>query len=109
MGVMSEWKAFGALAVDVLGMPANSMPMYSHEKKWKRQAGRICSFIMEVGNFGHNRDMSYNKYPYVIRKAFSMSRRIGDLYRHARIFPWDSFRFFPYMFYNGLRSALRGE
>ena len=28
VGLMSEWKAFAALAVDSFGMPAETMPMY---------------------------------------------------------------------------------
>ena len=109
MGMVSEWKAFGAFVVDYLGMPVEAMPLYSSEKKWSRKADNICSFIMEVGNFGHNRDNSYDKYPYVVRKTCSMRRRCGDLVRHARIFPLDSFRFFPKIMYDGLRSAARGE
>ena len=46
---------------------------------------------------------------YVVRKAFSMFRRIGDLINHARIFPLDSLRFFPRIMWNGMRSAVRGE
>jgi len=46
---------------------------------------------------------------YVVRKAFSMFRRIGDLINHARIFPLDSLRLFPRIMFNGLRSAMRGE
>ncbi len=46
---------------------------------------------------------------YVVRKAFSMFRRIGDLINHARIFPLDSLRFFPSMLVNGVRSEVRGE
>jgi hypothetical protein len=106
---MSEWKAFGAFAVEYLGMDAEAMPLYSPNKKWKCKANKVLSFVLEVGNFGHNRDKGYSKNPYVIRKAFSLSRRIGDLWRHARIFPMDSMRFLPYMVYNGVRSALRGE
>ena len=110
MGLMIEWKAFGAFAVDYLGMPADAMPLYSPDKKWKRKASRICAFIIEVGNFGHNRDKSYfGKYPYVIRKAISFGRRVGDLYRHARIFPLDSVRFLPRIVINGIQSAIRGE
>lgn len=108
--LMSEWKAFGAFAVEYLGMPIESMPFYSPDKKWNRKADKICSFILEVGNMGHNRDMSYfEKYPYLIRKCFSLGRRCGDLIRHARIFPLDSLRFFPSIMFNGLRSAVRGE
>ena len=110
MGLMTEWKAFGAFAVEYLGMPVEALPLYSPDKKWKLKAKKICSFILEVGNFGHNRDRSYfHKYPYVIRKAISFSRRIGDLYRHARIFPLDSVRFMPAIVINGVRSAMRGE
>lgn len=110
MGLMTEWKAFAAMAVDYLGMPAEAMPLYSSEKKWSWKGDKICAFVMEVGNFGHNRDNSYYaKYPFLIRKLYSFGRRCGDLFRHARIFPLDSLKFFPYMMYNGLRSAMRGE
>lgn len=109
-GLMSEWRAFGAFAVEYLGLATETMPFYSPVNKWKRKADRICKFIMEVGNFGHNRDKSYfGKYPYVIRKAISFGRRVGDLYRHARIFPLDSFRFLPAIVVNGVKSAIKGE
>ena len=59
---------------------------------------------------GHNRDSSYfSKYPYLIRKVFSLGRRLGDLYHHAKIFPLDSLRFSLSIVYNGVRSAARGE
>lgn len=109
-GLKTEWMAFGAFAVNYLGLPAEAMPLYSPEKKWKKKADLILSFILEVGNFGHNRDMSYyGKYPYVIRKAISLGRRVGDLFRHAQIFPLDSLRFFPNLMLSGLRSAAKGE
>ena len=110
MGIMSEWRAFGSFAVEYLGMPAEAMPLYSSEKKWSRKGDKICAFVMEVGNFGHNRDNSYYaKYPFLIRKLYSFGRRCGDLFRHARIFPLDSLKFFPYMMYNGIKAALRGK
>lgn len=110
MGLMSEWKAFGAYVVEWLGMPVEALPLYSPDDRWRRKAARIQSFILMSGNFGHNRDFSYfEKYPYIIRKFISMCRRIGDLIRHASIFPLDSLRFFPKIMFNGLRSAARGE
>lgn len=109
-GLISEWKAFGALAVEYLGMPIETMPFYSDSTKWKKKAERIMDFILRSGNMGHNRDMShFSKYPYLIRKCVSMGRRIGDLINHARIFPLDSLRFFPRIMFNGVRSAMRGE
>lgn len=110
MGLMSEWKAFAAFAVKYLGMPVEAMPMYDDAPKWNRKAELIKAFVLLVGTFGQNRDMSYyGKYPYLVRKCISMSQRVGDLVSHSRIFPLDSLRFFPRIIFNGLRSAMRGE
>ena len=110
MGLVAEWKGFGAFAVEYLGMPSEAMPLYASGNRWKKKAKRIRDFIVEVGNMGHNRDKSYfEKYPYVIRKAISLGRRVGDVYRHVRLFPLDSLRFFTWIVINGLRSAIRGE
>ena len=114
-GLMSEWKAFGALAIEYLGFPKESMPLLDVRSKkedvrWRKKADRIMEFILKSGNMGHNRDMShFSKYPYLIRKCVSMGRRISDLINHARIFPLDSLRFFPRIMFNGVRSAIRGE
>ena len=114
-GLISEWKAFGALAIEYLGFPKNSMPLLDVRSKkedvrWRKKADRIMEFILKSGNMGHNRDMShFSKYPYLVRKCVSMGRRIGDLINHARIFPLDSLRFFPRIMFNGVRSAMRGE
>ena len=110
MGLTDAWKAFGALAVEVLGLPGDAMPFYVPARKWSRKAERILAFILESGNFGHKRKTGYyKKYPYWGRKAISMGRRMGDLCHHALIFPRDVLRFSPHIFFNGLRSALRGE
>lgn len=43
------------------------------DKRLKRKAGRILALVMESGNFGHNRDVSYKqKYPFVIRYVMSL-------------------------------------
>ena len=113
-GLMSEWKAFGALAIEYLGFPKDSIPLLNVnddlDANFKKKADRIMEFVLKSGNMGHNRDMShFSKYPYLIRKCVSMGRRIGDLINHARIFPLDSLRFFPRIMFNGVRSAMRGE
>lgn len=113
-GLESEWKAFGAFAVEYLGMPVSAVPMVNendnHKEKLKRKAERIKDFILMSGNFGHNRDMSfYSKYPYLIRKFYSLKMRMGDLINHARIFPLDSLRFFLKIMIDGLRSVSIGE
>lgn len=109
-GIMTEWRVFGAFAVEELGMPIEAMPLYESADKWSLKANRILDFILMSGNFGHNRDSSYwNRYPYLIRKAFSMMRRLGDMISHARIFPKSSLRFCPSIIVRGLRSAMKGE
>ena len=125
MGLMSEWKAFGAFAVEYLDMPIEAMPLFLKFRdesvecrgrlkvlelnKYKKKADKILDFVMMAGNFGHNRDMSYqSKYPYVIRKFFSMRMRIIDLIRHSRIFPLDSLKFFPKIISDGVSSAMKG-
>lgn len=109
MGLMTEWKAFAAFAVEYLGMPVEVMPLFDDDKKWARKAKKILEFVMRVGNMGHNRNNSfYYKYPFVIRKIISSSRRIVDAFNHALIFPLDSIRFFPVILFNGVRSAVKG-
>ena len=109
-GLMSEWKAFYNLASRYLGMPDLDSRFMFQDSRFDKKAERIKEFILEVGNFGHNRDMSYyDKNPYVVRKSISAWWRVKDLYRHAMIFPLDSLRFFPNIMFNGLRSAMRGE
>lgn len=109
-GLMIEWKAFGAFAVEYLGLPVHAMPFYSNSSRWSWKARRIQKFILMSGNFGYNRDQSYfQKYPYIVRKCISFARRMGDMLHHAIIFPLDFLRFFPKMAISGLQSALRGE
>ncbi len=107
MKLFDQWRGFGAFAVDYLGMPQEAMPLYSPNKEWLRKANKICSFVLEVGNFGHNIDSSYYaKYPLLVRKTISMWKRISALIRHATIFPWHTFRFLPHVIYTGLKATI---
>lgn len=90
-GIMTEWKTFAALAVDYLGMPAETMPLYSPCRKWSRKANKVLAFVMETGNFGHNRDVSYyERYPYLIYKVVSLWKYTWDCMRHFIVFPMDA-------------------
>lgn len=114
-GLVSEWKAFYNLASRYLGMPDLGSRLMGHDSRFDKKADRIMKFILKSGNMGHNRGSwlmehdSWLSRQYVVRKAFSMFRRIGDLINHARIFPLDSLRFFPRIMFNEVRSAIRGE
>ena len=109
MGIMSEWKAFGSLAVDYLGMPAEVMPLYSPSARWSRKASRILRLVFKTGNMGHNQDYSYLKtYPYLIRKCISFWRQICATFRHMVIFPLDSLRVWCHVVVDGVAGVARG-
>lgn len=115
-GLMSEWKAFAAFAVEYLGMPLESMPLFNvndnQNANLKSKADRIMAFVLEVGNFGHNKvDQSTGGKAkvYFWRKFVSFWGRLSDMLRHFRIFPLDSIRFFSGVLRSGLHAAVRGE
>lgn len=110
MGVMSEWKAFGALAVEWLGMPVEAMPFYSSSALIRWKVRRVLSFVLETGNFGHNRDISYQKrFPYLIRKAISLWRHTWDVLRQLFIFPLDAMRAWGAMIKEGVGAVRKGR
>lgn len=101
-GLKTEWRVLASLAVNRLGMPADAMPLYDDSKRWKRKANRVLSFIIETGNFGHNRDRSYKqRYPLLIRKTISFWLHTFDGFRQATVFPMDSIRVWLGMIHRG--------
>ena len=103
MGLMTEWKAFAAMAVDYLGMPVEAMPLYDvrcqkDDVRWKKKAEHILQFVIESGNFGHNREAASGKFS-------SAWYKMKDFARHARIFPMDSIKFFFHFLRDGLVLA----
>ena len=109
-GLMSEWKAFAALAVVYLGMPIEVIPFYSDSSRWKRKASRVMDLVLETGNFGNNRDYSYQKkYPYVVYKAISLWRHTKDGLRHFSLFPDVAAREWWRMLKHGIHVASEGK
>lgn len=111
MGLMDEWRAFAAYAVDYLGMPVEAMPLYSSALKWSKKAERINDFVMEVGNFGHNRSSSVSgnrPRGFFAHKAASLWRRTADSFRHLITFPRNSLKIWCYMIWTGFK-VVRGE
>lgn len=102
MGLMSEWQAFAALAVDWLGMPVEAMPLY--DSRFRVKGDRIMKFVLECGNFGHNRQKMRAE-SFFGGKVTSVWRKMRDFGRHMRVFPWDSVRFFFHFVGDGIRLA----
>lgn len=104
-GIRTEWKVFATLAVDYLGMPGGYMPLYDESNKWKKKADRLLAFILETGNFGHNRDMSYrNEESAISRKWKTFYHITSDTFKQFAIFPMDSIRVWWRMMRIGLLS-----
>jgi len=99
MGLMSEWKAFGALAIEYLGFPKDSMPLLSVNDdlnaNLKNKADRIMELVLKAGNFGHNKDLSYRtRYSGMTYKIVAAWRRLKDFASLIPVFPLDAPRFF---------------
>ena len=102
MGLMTEWKAFGALAVDYLGMPVETMPFY--DSRYRGKGERILEFVLETGNFGHSREIKRSR-NFVVGKTQAAWFKMGDFARHAKLFPLDSVKFYCHYLVDGIRQA----
>ena len=92
-GLMSEWRAFAALAVDYLGMPVEAMPMY--DARFTVKGKKILKRVLKCGNFGHNNDLSYrSKYTGMKYKVVATWRRFMGFASLVPVFPLDAPRFF---------------
>ena len=89
--ILFEWRTMAAMTVKYMGMTPSSIPLYAEGSVpvWKTKL--LMSLIIETGNFGHNRDMSYKKkYPYLIRLAISFLRNTKYDLRCFLLFPKHS-------------------
>ena len=106
MGVMSEWKVLAVFAVKNLGMPAEAMPFYDVRcKTYEVRARRLMNFILEVGNFGHNREVKWSS-P-VKRRSMLIWHRIIDTVRLSFVFPVDALKFLMNYACYGVRGIIK--
>lgn len=106
MKLYDEWRAFATFIAEYLGHPKDAMPLYDSNPKWSKKARHIYKFVMDVGNFGHNRNLTYyGKYNLFIRKVISFWWRLKDITAHATAFPQSATRFFPMMLADGMQAT----
>ena len=77
-GLIKEWRAFAAMAVDYLGMPSDAFPLYSTVNKWHKKGRRIMDLILHEGEHG----------------------KVRNTLHLAIIFPWNTIQFLPSIFFN---------
>ena len=81
-GLLSEWKAFTAFAVEYLGMPVEAMPMFN-----------------ENDNQNHNLQKKAEKILNHILKGEPYNK-VRDTFAIAKIFLWNTIKFAPAIFFN---------
>ena len=82
-GLMAEWNAFAALAVDYLGMPVEAMPFYDvrckmSDGRCNKKAERILKHILKG----------------------ELYSKVRDTWAIGKIFPWNTVKFLPSIFFN---------
>ena len=94
-GIMTEWKAFYNLASRYLGMPDLNSDLTTHDSRFDKKADRIMELVLESGNFGHNKDLSYRtRYSGITYKIVAAWRRLKDFASLVPVFPLDAPRFY---------------
>lgn len=77
-GLMNEWRAFAAVAVEWLGMPMGAMPLYDSRlmvkgSRFAKKVEKIVAFILKGGEW----------------------QKWRDTFAVGRIFPWNTIKFSP--------------
>lgn len=82
LDLMTPWKVFGNITVDVLGLPPEEMPF--HDPKKARGIGKVVRMMLKEGNFGHERADWYaldrTSLWGLIKVFFSITRRYLGLF-----------------------------
>lgn len=107
MGLITEWRVLGTMAIDFLGMPREAMPLLNENdnKKFKKKAAKLMEFVMEVGNFGHNREVDWSNG--FKRRSMLIWHRITDTIKLSRVFPVDAPKFLLNYAWDGFRGVVK--
>ena len=101
MKLMKEWKVFGCIAVDTLGLPVGEMPFY--DPTYRTKAAKVLALIMREGNFGQENLKGYNRPKgYVAGKLYSFKHRFWRNLRVLRLFPLEALRHISKVFVCGI-------
>jgi len=109
LGLDKEWKAFGFIAVNLLGLPREEMPFY--DETFGRYSDMIWASIRHSGNFGRTmnggRDMDSE--PYLLRKLRSLRGHLCWMSRHFSLSPRNTYRAMRHTITYGFMAVMRGQ
>ena len=103
---MTEWKAFALHAGQYLGMPEIAMPKFGlNVQEFKWEAARLMDFVMEVGNFRHNREVEWSNG--FKRRTSLIWHRITDTIKLFFVLLLDAPRFLMNYAVDGMKGIVR--
>ena len=106
-GLMKEWKTFGALAVESLGMPSDVMPFYSENKSMSKKADKLINHILETGHIRSNQDEEYRvSTPKIVSHIITFWRRLKEFVQLTKLFPLNAPRFFVNYLFVRIKAIL---
>lgn len=102
LGLMRAWQVFGALAVDVLGLPSVEMPFY--RTRFARRGYALMRMILREGNFGKERSVrKHRPAGTVAKKSRTVGALLGRAFRMLPVFPLLGFA----LLFRGIGSGIR--
>jgi hypothetical protein len=105
MGLMKQWKIFGYIVVDKLGLPSEEYLFY--DKDNMRIKEKVFRIVMNEGNFGHENNRGrVRPQRYIVRKIYSVAFILMRNLRMMFIFPKDSLRRISYLLIEGTKGLL---
>jgi len=109
LGMLNEWKAFGYLAVNKLGLPEGEMPLY--DLSYAKHADRIWASIKYSGNFGRkmNEGRDYKSEPFLLRKTRSLRGHLVWMSRHFSLSPRNTIIALYVTLISGFSAAFKGD
>lgn len=91
MKLMTPWKTFGCIAVDILGLPADEFPFYDANKR--KAALKVLERIFQEGDMGRGTEfIRVADRGYLTEKLFSLKFYIKRFCGLAPLFPLHAFR-----------------
>ena len=105
LGLMKQWKVFGYIVVDKLGLPKEEYPFY--DRKHLKLAEKVFRLVMIEGNFGYENMKTHNRPKgYLKGKLYSLAFRTKRNMRVLSLFPKDSLRHICRVINKGVRVVL---
>ena len=90
MKLMTPWKTFGCIAVDVLGLPAGEFPFY--DAKNRKAAYKVLDRILREGDMGRETEfIRIADRGFLTEKLFSLKFYVKRFYGLMTLFPYHAF------------------